>query len=245
MWRDIECLYLFLVVPKFLIVAATSAELEALVRHFKIQKSKVGEIASCLLGRSEIAVLITGVGMVNTAFELGRHAHNKFDYIINAGICGAFNRSLATGEVIQVVEDTFSELGAEDDEQFIKAQDMQLDILNSFHSRGFGDCHPLLKVRKVKGITVNTVHGNECRIKKVVDLYQPDVESMEGAAFFRACSNMSANCIQLRSVSNYVEKRDKSKWQIPLAIRNLNEFVIKFIEDLSVESKDKATKSEN
>jgi futalosine hydrolase len=29
--------------------------------------------------------------------------------------------------------------------------------------------------------------------------------------------------LQLRSVSNYVEIRDKSKWNIPLAVKQLND----------------------
>jgi futalosine hydrolase len=84
-------------------------------------------------------------------------------------------------------------------------------------------------LKKVKGITVNTVHGNEVAIEKVKQLYQPDVESMEGAAFFAGCVRAGGDFIQIRAISNYVEKRDKSKWQMPLAIKNLNDFLINFI----------------
>jgi hypothetical protein len=40
---------------------------------------------------------------------------------------------------------------------------------------------------RVNGITVNTVHGNQDSIARVVDRVKPDVESMEGAAFMYAC----------------------------------------------------------
>jgi futalosine hydrolase len=55
---------------------------------------------------------------------------------------------------------------------------------------------------------------------------------MEGAAFFAACAGISGNYIQVRTISNYVEKRDKEKWQMPLAIRNLNDFLITFIKNV-------------
>lgn len=76
---------------------------------------------------------------------------------------------------------------------------------------------------------------------------------MEGAAFFAATENSgknynqiffenkptsvsvppSDNRIQIRAISNYVEKRDKSKWNMPLAINNLNEFLIEFVKTYS------------
>jgi futalosine hydrolase len=77
------------------------------------------------------------------------------------------------------------------------------------------------------------VHGNEDSIRTITNLFSPDIESMEGAAFFRGCNRLSENYFQVRAVSNYVEKRDKSKWDIPLAINNLNNFCITLINDLN------------
>jgi len=65
-----------------------------------------------------------------------------------------------------------------------------------------------------------------------VDKYNPAVESMEGAAFHYACLLEKIPFFQLRSISNYVEVRDKSKWKIPLAIQQLNENLITYIEHL-------------
>ena len=52
---------------------------------------------------------------------------------------------------------------------------------------------------------------------------------MEGAAFLASCGH-AKHYTQIRAISNYVEKRDKSKWNMPLAIKNLNDFLINFIE---------------
>lgn len=218
--------------PKFLIVAATRFEVQPLIQHFKIN---VHHDEGSFMNESgpDITLLITGIGMVNTAYYLGRYSHNLFDHVINMGVCGAFNRELKIGEVVNVVEDTLSEMGAEDDKTFIKYADMNLGGKNIFQSQIINDIQLLNTLKKVKGITVNKVHGNDESIKNVTALFSADVESMEGAAFLRGCSRLSENYFQLRAVSNYVEKRDKSKWNMPLAINNLNEYVVNLITNLN------------
>jgi futalosine hydrolase len=52
---------------------------------------------------------------------------------------------------------------------------------------------------------------------------------MEGAAVFKVCNEFFIPCIQIRAISNKVEKRNKENWNMPLAIRNLNNQVAKII----------------
>jgi futalosine hydrolase len=216
---------------KILIVAATKYEIGPFLNRFKIEPSfDVGFFVSGV--NPSLAVLITGVGMVNTAYYMGRYFLSAFNYTINAGICGAFNKNIRIGEVVNVTEDIISEMGAQDGNDFIKYGDMNLGGTNVYSSRSFEDIEDFEKLKKVKGITVNSVHGNDESITKAVKLFGAGVESMEGAAFLRGCEHLPGNCFQIRSVSNYVEKRDKSKWDIPLAVNNLNELLIKVVEDL-------------
>jgi futalosine hydrolase len=49
---------------------------------------------------------------------------------------------------------------------------------------------------------------------------------MEGASFFYACEQAGIPGIQIRSISNLVERRNKENWQIGLAIKNLNNTLI-------------------
>ncbi len=198
---------------KLLIVAATEKEIAPLLQNIKILKHRTD-------------VVITGVGMVATAFQLGKlFSKKKYDAAINLGICGSFNRAIKTGEVVNVTEDIFSEFGAEDGNDFLKLTDMKLaDKKDMFLSPAKKFSSSVLKdFRKVKGITVNTVHGNTKSISKIVSLYKPDVESMEGAAFFYACNQFKIPALQLRAVSNYVENRNTENWNIPLAVKRLNE----------------------
>ena len=204
---------------RILVVAATEFEVESLKSEVESQKS-------------DIEFLITGVGMVATSFALGKHfAANKYDLVVNLGIAGSFDRSITLGEVVEVTEDHLSELGAEDDGTFLPIETLgfgesifKTDArLSSYINSG---------LRQVTAITVNTVHGHEPSIKKLTTRIQPQLESMEGAAFFYACKQAGVPCLQIRAVSNYVEKRNRDAWQIGLAIKNLNSFAIRFLNTL-------------
>lgn len=181
-----------------------------------------------LLQKFKIPTLITGVGMTATAYHLGKRlAVSKPDYIINVGIAGAFPKDLPLGTVVHVPEDHLTELGAEDNLNFITIESL------GFGTGSFSAQLPsgiTVGLPRLSGITVNTVHGNEDTIAAVLNLY-PDVsiETMEGAAVLYACTEEKIPCIPIRAISNYVEKRDKSKWNIPLAVNNLNEWLQAFL----------------
>jgi futalosine hydrolase len=211
---------------RVLVVAATSFEVESL-------KSKV-ESKDLGLRTLDLELLTTGVGMVATAFALGKHlATHQYDLAINLGIAGSFDRNIALGEVMEVVEDNLSELGAEDGEQFLTIESMGFGE-SKFHSTAPLSDYGNFDLKKGTTITVNTVHGHEANIKKLTDRIQPQLESMEGAAFFYACKQAGVPCLQIRAVSNYVEKRNRDAWQIGLAIKNLNSFACELLKRLDV-----------
>lgn len=207
---------------KSLIVSATESEIAPFLSHFGFKNG------SNYLNANQVVVLITGVGMVATAFSMGCVlAKDTFDFALNAGIAGCFDEKLALGEVVQVTEDHFSELGAMDGPSFLSIDRLGLGaaVVSPQRSEALDTLFP--SERKIKGITVNCVHGSEEEILSVKERLSPDIETMEGAAFFYACNRVNLPSVQLRSVSNYVERRDKSKWNIPLAIETLNERLIK------------------
>jgi futalosine hydrolase len=218
--------------PGFLVVSATRTEVEPLLSYFSITVNEDAGLFTRAVDPENVAVLITGVGMVNTAYMLGKYSEKDFDYVINAGVCGAFDRSLKQGDVVCIQSDVLSEMGAEDDDKFILYHDLNLGGTNVYKAKSERFEKAVGALRKVSAVTVNKVHGNEASIEKAMELYHPQVESMEGAAFFRGCEAW-ANYIQLRAVSNYVEKRDKSKWRMKEAIENLNKELIRIIEGLS------------
>jgi len=218
---------------RILLIAATGFEVKDFASKMGILLSE--EPGMYTNANNKVAILITGVGMVNTAYACGRCITNDFDLIINAGICGAFNRNVKLGENVIVVEDAVSEMGAEDGKNFVPYREMGLPGTNIYLNESKFENSSIKKLRKVKGITVNKVHGDIESIAEAYKRWQPDVESMEGAAFFNACAHWSIPYIQIRSVSNYVEKRDRSKWKLDLAIKNLNELLFELTKELNPE----------
>lgn len=213
---------------KLLLAAATKGEIEPLISFYGSWEKTIA------LGDNELTILITGAGMVATAYALGRKlAATKYDLIINAGIAGSFDRSIAIGEVVLVTEDHFAELGAENNEGFLTIDEMGLGDsriipLNTNLQKNM----EFSKLKQVKGITVNTVHGNTNSIAAIVKRLDPQIESMEGAAFFYACNQTNLPCVQLRVISNYVEQRNQGNWNIGLAVKNLNSYLMELFNQL-------------
>jgi len=212
---------------KILLVSATKFEIAPLLKAVrKIRSEK--NISSYRFGKHSIDILITGVGMTATAFHLGKVLSKKYDLAINAGIAGSFKKNISLGAVVNVVSDCFADLGVEDGEKFLTAKEIGLVADCRLQVAGFKNTI-IGALPKVKAITVNTVHGNEASIKKVVKKFNPDIETMEGAAFFFACKSEKIPCVQIRAISNYVEKRNKKKWKMNLAIENLNSALINIL----------------
>lgn len=213
-----------------LIVSATQFEVKPLLDYLLIKEAEIGiNKGFTTMQENSVTVLISGIGMVNTAYMMGKYNKSSYDLVINVGVCGAFNRNLELGELVNITEDVLSELGAENGDAFLTYDELNLEGTHIFKNQFTSKNKLIHQLKKVKGITVNTIHGNDASILKVSALYNPDTESMEGAAFFAACHQNINNFLQIRSVSNYVEKRDKSKWQMHLAIKNLNDFLMTLI----------------
>jgi futalosine hydrolase len=226
---------------KILIVAATRFEVRPLTDKFAYVQKEDDNLAHYQYRNDKIDILITGMGMTPTAYHLGRQLPaSNYDVVINAGICGSYSESLSIGDVVNVAEECFSELGAENNEQLISLFELGLmdpedppfrggRLLNNSTPKGTA----LRKLIRVKGITANTIHGNPGTIRRIREQFQPDVESMEGAAFFYACLMSGVPFHEVRSISNFVEERDKSKWDIPLALANLNNTLFDIIKEQS------------
>ena len=183
-------------------------------------------------------MLTTGVGMIATAAWCSRtFAAEHYDLALNVGLCGSFDASLAAPDVVHVTADRIAELGAEDGDDFLTIHQLQLLGENEFPFDGGllvntnpPPLAPLATLRSVTGITVNTVHGNERTIAAVRDRYDPDVESMEGAAFMYSSLIAGVPFAQVRAVSNAVVRRNRGAWKIEAAIRALGEQSVKLLE---------------
>ncbi len=115
---------------RILIVAATYHEVKPFLQHF--QQVEVQRVYDFKTPDNEISVLITGVGMIATTFEMSQFLlkNKKFDLVLNAGIAGAFQPKIMIGDTVQIVEDCFSEMGAESPNGFIPIGELGLGFQN-------------------------------------------------------------------------------------------------------------------
>ncbi|MBU0465206.1 MAG: futalosine hydrolase, partial [Proteobacteria bacterium] len=91
-------------------------------------------------------------------------------------------------------------------------------------------CHEILsrsvlsnKVNIIKGpfITVSSITSSFKQADSLYSAFSPVMEAMEGAACAHIALHYDIPIIEVRSASNYVGERDKSKWDIELAAKQL------------------------
>ncbi len=221
-----------------LLITATEAEIAPLKEAISKGWEAAGEDIFKKNGL-RLHIYTCGVGAPATIYNLTKKllTGEKYDLVIQGGIGGSYNRNMTIGDVVAVATERFGDLGAEDHDNYLDIFDMGLIKPDEKpFSEGWLPAHEKILAKtgllKVKGLTVNTVSGNVETVKKLEQRYNCDIESMEGAAFHYVCLQEKVPFVQLRAISNYVEARDKSKWNIPLAVRNLNIFLPEFIERL-------------
>ncbi|MEO8861255.1 MAG: futalosine hydrolase [Ginsengibacter sp.] len=186
------------------------------------------ELKPFLAGNEKVDVLITGIGIPNTIYHLTKKlAKKNYDLVIQAGIAGSFNEQILKGSVVMVKQDTFGDVGMEEKENFKTLFEAGFAQANDFPFRNgwlLNENKYLLHqtLPTVESITVNKITDDKKLIKRIVEKFRPDIESMEGAAFHFVCLHQKVNFLQLRSISNVVGDRDKENWQMKDAIENLS-----------------------
>lgn len=222
---------------RVLVVAATRPEIAALVSRLGCASAD-GRLLAGRGGAHQVDCLLTGVGMVATAVWCARTlSAARYDAALNLGVCGSFTAALPPPAVVHVTSEVMPELGAEDGSRFLPLPDLGLLAPDEFpwrDGRLINSAPPpfqgLAELPAAAGITVNTVHGDDDSIARVVARCSPDVESMEGAAFMYACLVAGVPFAQVRSVSNRVERRNRAAWDLRGAIARLNETAARLLQ---------------
>jgi futalosine hydrolase len=218
-----------------LFVAATLYESEILVNKFPFIKN--GNLYGHKIQNHCIEVLITGVGSVNTTYYLQNYLqHNKPEIVIQYGIAGVKHNFIELGNCFLITEDCFADVGVFEYGEYKNLFDMNLSnedempfttqklVNNSMHNL------QMEALQKASSRSVNLIEGDEARLHLMNKKYDTDAESMEGAAFHFVMLQTNIPFLQIRSASNIIGERDKSKWKMKLALDKINELVLKIIE---------------
>lgn len=211
-----------------LLVAATTKEITPFLNYYRHSDNS-----------ADIDILITGIGLTATSYTLTKQLSMKRpDLVIQAGIAGCFDKNVLQGSVVVVKQDTIADLSVIENKELKTMFDLGLIKPNQFPFRGGWLVNPhsdILKktaLKAVKAISVNHI----TTAKQISSLYQhrfqPLIESMEGAALHHVCLMEKVPFLQIRSISNYIGERNKTKWNIKDAVTNLNQEIIKLLERL-------------
>jgi futalosine hydrolase len=225
-----------------LIVSATTQEIRILLEKCGIHEEiKNGEFREVRWQRLNVRFLVTGVGSPLSLLHLGRMTGLKtWDLILNVGIAGSFKEDHQPGEVLVVTREVFGDLGIMGIEKFSMIWEKGLQDQDEFPFTGGilylplkSEWNKLLQCKEVKGITVNAMNSGLQAKSDFFTHYQPDTESMEGAAVALFSSYTKTDCIQLRAVSNFTWQTDSKTWNINDAIQKLNKVAGSFLDSLN------------
>jgi futalosine hydrolase len=206
-----------------LLCAATRFEIDPTIQYLASQNIK------------NIDILVTGVGLIAATYHITKAVYQKRpQLILQAGIAGALDNNLKLGSVVIIESETIGDLGVMEQGSFRSLFDMKFVQENDrpwtndrlLNASGILD---EILLPKVKGVSINEITTLPSRIERYKYTLGASVESMEGAALHYVGLMENIPFLQVRSLSNFVGERDKSKWHIKEAIENLNKELIPII----------------
>ncbi len=173
-----------------------------------------------------------GVGPVAATYALTAAIRtNRPDAVLHLGLCGSYRSYLPPPSIVHVVSERFGDVGAEDPEQYLDGFDLgffQPDGFPFKEKRLVNESRLLpadMPLADVHGLTVSTTTGTQETLQKRQARFDPDIESMEGAAVFYCCLMEQVPFVSIRAVSNWVEPRRREHWQVDAALHALRQAI--------------------
>ena len=208
-----------------LVVAATAKEINPF-----IELIRTGRLTG------NVDILISGIGLAASSYHLAKQlALKKYDLVIQAGVAGSFDLRISPGTVVAVKQDTIADQSVVELQKLKTLFDLKLVPQDQYpYKKGWlinpnKDLLKKIKLKTVKGISVNQITTSKQMIQFYRDLFGPVTESMEGAALHYVCLMENIPFVQIRSISNYIGERNKQKWDMNDSIINLNDSLMRII----------------
>ena len=241
----------------YVILTATESEQQLL-------RESIGGVEQTVIGHRQVilgqifgkrlALVKTGIGSVNTAQALTATIESKRPRrVIQTGIGGAFPSSgLRVGDVAVATEEIWGEFGVVDRAGWSGGEAIGIPLLDGdpplynripldradseaalaaaeAMSEEFGN-----RARMGSFLTLQNVTGTDEQAQILDDRFGALCENMEGAAAAQVCTLYSIPYVEIRGISNLVEKRDLSKWDIPTAVTRAQAVVLELIKNASL-----------
>lgn len=177
---------------------------------------------------NEVGILVTGVGLMATTYALTKSVTmRRPEIIIQAGVAGCLDASLSLATVVAVKSEAVGDSGVMEGGSFRTPFDLKLvgSDRHPWSGAKLLNSAPFLQtinLPQVDAVTVNEISTAEDRINYYRNRLGAQVESMEGAALHYVGLQEEISFLQIRSLSNFIGERDKTKWQMKMAVENLN-----------------------
>lgn len=232
-----------------LIVSAVEQEIALLVRVLGCTMLDKGfpEVYLGHLVDRPVLIAAAGIGKVNaSSVTSALIVQWQPDLVINTGCAGAFPDSgLCNGDLALAVSELLADEGVLTPAGWQGLECIGIPLLELKGERYFNEI-PLsfsvaeraaqlaaalnIKLKRGRFITVSTCSGTDQRGRELYERFAPVCESMEGAAVALVALQHGIDCLEIRGISNMVEDRDLSRWNIPVAVEQAQRFLLKFLE---------------
>lgn len=224
-----------------LISAAVESEISSLIdqlHNVKIDYIGTRKVFSGDFEKTRVKILITGPGIINSVQALCASIEKRRpELMIQTGCAGAFRASgLTIGDIAIATKEIDVHLGIEPLEPDKKKSPLPFPILTknnleitntwpfdsnlvdtAFNKIKAGLEKTDIQVKKGPFITVETITATDRRAKNLFRHFSPCMEAMEGCSAAHLSLLYDIPLLEIRAASNYVGKRDKNAWNLPLA----------------------------
>ena len=237
-----------------LLLTATALE------QTRLAEALTGVVSLSVYGRTwrhgvcagrDVNLIETGLGAVNTAHAVTRCLEaQRPDMVMQVGVAGAYAGSgLRVGDLAVAAEEVYGDLGVVTPDGWRPAHEIGIPIaevdgaalfnrypadealgrrtVDILRAAGTGRVQrgPFVTVQACSGTVAMGVE-RERRVPGAL------CESMEGAAAAHVCVLYGVPFVEVRGISNAVEDRDLSRWDLPLASRRAQEAALRLLKEL-------------
>jgi futalosine hydrolase len=236
------------------LLCSVQAEAEDILARTKVtattQLGSKAIIAGTFAGR-EVLLCVGGMGKVNAAHAATLMiAEFAPEALVLFGIGGAYPSSgAAIGDVALAHQEIAGDEGVLTHDGFMDTEHIGIPLIKTASSviyTTYPASEPLLKrsLRRLittaesgsgkvhfgPFVTLSTCTGTSARARELEERYHGLCENMEGAAVAQVATLHGVPWLEVRGISNIVEDRDLSKWDIPRAAGSAQRAVVSILE---------------
>ncbi|MDD2595287.1 MAG: hypothetical protein PHD11_05660 [Bacteroidales bacterium] len=193
--------------------------------------------------RINVSFAVTGMGTTSLCYKLTKILNSNgiegcYDMIVNVGVAGSYTSRFPVGTVVNISTEQFGDSDAASRSGFQTIFDYSTLDANAvpfingvLKNTSVVDrfSYAIQDIPSAVGITFQTKQSSGLHGGRIERQFTPEIDTMEGAAFFYVCMMEDISFIELRAVSYMVGEEDRTKWNVPLALNRLYEVCIDFL----------------